>query len=90
MIVLDNIFVFLEAHDDHCQVVDCSFSLDGSKVVSGSKDNTVRVWDVVSGEELVIFEGHSSEVSGCVHRFLTSIKQKKFGGLPSSRKLNIQ
>ena len=39
-----------------------SFSGDGKQVVSGSRDKTVRVWDVESGAELRKFEGHTSSV----------------------------
>ena len=37
-----------------------SFSPDGLKVVSGSYDNTVRIWDAVTGECEQTLEGHSS------------------------------
>ena len=39
-----------------------SFSADGTKVASGSNDNTVKLWDVTSGECLRTLEGHSSTV----------------------------
>ena len=39
-----------------------SFSPDGTKVASGSYDNTVKLWDVTSGSELRTFEGHSNWV----------------------------
>ena len=40
-----------------------SFSPDGSRIVSGSYDNTVRVWDAVSGEcVLGPLEGHTGSV----------------------------
>src|ERR1700722_18536617 len=34
---------------DHC-VDSVSFSPDGKRVVSGSKDNTIRIWDIETGE----------------------------------------
>ena len=37
--------------------------LDGGKVVSGSWDKTVRVWDADSGECLLKLEGHTGSVS---------------------------
>ena len=40
-----------------------SFSPDGSRIVSGSQDNTVRVWDSQTGVELMKLEGHTSYVT---------------------------
>lgn len=45
------------------EVMSASFSPDGSKIVSGSEDKTVRVWDAVSGELLKTLEGHTSSVN---------------------------
>ena len=40
-----------------------SFSRDGKRIVSGSLDSTVRVWDAVSGEcVLGPLEGHTGGV----------------------------
>lgn len=35
-------------------------SRDGSKVVTGSCDETVRIWDATTSQPLLTFEGHSS------------------------------
>ncbi|KIM26666.1 hypothetical protein M408DRAFT_72315 [Serendipita vermifera MAFF 305830] len=41
-----------------------SFSPDGTRIVSGSSDNTIRVWDAETGETLTgPLEGHTDEVS---------------------------
>ncbi|KAG6913344.1 hypothetical protein DXG01_007553, partial [Tephrocybe rancida] len=41
-----------------------SFSPDGTKIVSGSRDNTVRVWDTATGQQLgEALQGHESSVS---------------------------
>ena len=40
-----------------------AFSPDGQSVVSGSEDNTVRLWSVESGELLQTMKGHTSLVS---------------------------
>ncbi|TGO13768.1 hypothetical protein BPAE_0711g00010, partial [Botrytis paeoniae] len=46
----------LESHSDWVNSV--SFSPDGTKLVSGSDDKTIRLWDISTGELLQIFEGH--------------------------------
>ncbi|KAJ3327417.1 hypothetical protein HDU76_011840 [Blyttiomyces sp. JEL0837] len=40
-----------------------SYSHDGSKIASASKDGTVRIWDVGSAKELRRIDGHSDSVS---------------------------
>jgi WD40 repeat protein len=47
----------------HSQVIACSWSPDGTKVVSCSDDNTVRVWDVSRGECINTLTGHDDPVS---------------------------
>ena len=44
-------------------VTSASFSPDGTKVVSGSDDQTVRIWDAVTGECEQTLEGHSDWVN---------------------------
>ena len=44
-------------------VLSASFSPDGTKVVSGSSDKTVRIWDAVTGECEQTLEGHSDAVT---------------------------
>jgi WD40 repeat protein len=44
-------------------VISVAFSPDGSKVVSGSRDKTIRLWDVQSGSELASFKGHEDYVN---------------------------
>ncbi|WP_293067084.1 MULTISPECIES: caspase family protein [unclassified Moorena] len=44
-------------------VTDIAFSPDGKKILSGSDDNTVRLWDTETGQLLYKLEGHTSFVT---------------------------
>ncbi len=39
-----------------------AYSPDGSRIVSGSRDNTLKIWDASSGKELATFSGHTDSV----------------------------
>jgi WD40 repeat protein len=54
----------LEGHSGSVNSV--VFSPDGSRVASGSDDNTVRVWDVQTGQCQHTLEGHSGRVNSVV------------------------
>jgi uncharacterized protein (TIGR03067 family) len=41
-----------------------AYSHDGKQVAAAGPDRTVRVWDAVTGAELITFKGHTSEVFG--------------------------
>ena len=45
------------------RVTTVSITPDGSKVISGSYDNTIKIWNINTGEELKTLNGHSSSVT---------------------------
>src|SRR5262249_49242879 len=48
---------------NYAEVVHClAFSADGKSLFTGSADQTLRRWDVATGRELAVFEGHRREV----------------------------
>ncbi|ETO30649.1 WD-40 repeat protein [Reticulomyxa filosa] len=51
----------LQGHSGNVNGV--KFSLDGTKVASSSKDETIRIWDVKSGKTIKILKGHSDWVN---------------------------
>ena len=54
------VFVQL-GHSD--RVTSIAFSPDGKTFVSGSADNTLKLWDVSTGKEIRTFRGHSGDVT---------------------------
>ncbi|MBD3191243.1 MAG: DUF4062 domain-containing protein [Candidatus Heimdallarchaeota archaeon] len=53
----------LEGHNDW--IYACAFSPDGTKILSGSRDSSLKLWDAQTGEELRTLEGHTREVVAC-------------------------
>jgi WD40 repeat protein len=51
----------LEGHTDSVYAV--AVTPDGKHAISGSWDNTLRIWDIESGEEIQTLEGHTSEIT---------------------------
>src|SRR5262249_9776048 len=51
----------LKGHTE--RVSSASFSADGSRIVTGSLDQTAKVWDARSGAELLTLKGHLHTVS---------------------------
>jgi WD40 repeat protein len=43
-------------------VYSVAYAPDGTRIVSGSGDMTIRVWDAVTGKQLVVLEGHTDWV----------------------------
>lgn len=61
----DTLLATLVGHTQHVRSV--CVSPDGSRIISGSLDSTVRVWDAVSGACVSTLEGRTSSVSSlCV------------------------
>jgi len=52
---------FEHSRDTSFFVKEVSWSIDGSRICSGSADHTVRVWEVSSGECIRTLKGHSGE-----------------------------
>ena len=46
-------------------VTSCCFSPDGASVLSGSYDETLKIWDVATGDLMCTLEGHTASVSSC-------------------------
>ncbi|RXK88781.1 TIR domain-containing protein, partial [Chlorobaculum sp. 24CR] len=51
-------------YDGHSgAVMAAAFSPDGSRIISGSDDNTLKLWDAASGNCLLTLSGHSGTVT---------------------------
>ena len=48
----------LEGHRGNVNSV--VFSRDGKRIVSGSDDMTLKVWDATTGQEILTVEGHTN------------------------------
>ncbi|ETO12141.1 hypothetical protein RFI_25235, partial [Reticulomyxa filosa] len=51
----------LEGHSNCVNSV--QFSPDGTRIVSGSEDSTIRLWDAFSGKQIQCLEDHSNNVT---------------------------
>jgi WD40 repeat protein len=56
----DACMITLEGHDD--SVWSVTFSPDGQRLASGSRDKTVKIWDVTTGQCQATLEGHDDWV----------------------------
>lgn len=55
--------VRLHGHTE--DVNSCAFSPDNSVIVSASKDTTIRLWNTITGTELMRLAGHTDAVNSC-------------------------
>jgi WD40 repeat protein len=62
----------------HLQEIACSWSPDGTKVVSCSDDKTVRVWDVSRGKCINILTGHDGGVSLHIYGLVEGLQIRYF------------
>ena len=53
----------LSGHSSY--VTCCAFSPDGQSVLSGSEDNTLKIWSASDGSERYTLSGHSDWVRAC-------------------------
>lgn len=51
----------LNGHTSYVHSV--AFSPDGKRIASGSDDKTIRIWDVLSGQQVQILNGHTGAVN---------------------------
>jgi WD40 repeat protein len=54
----------LEGHGE--EVLSVAFSADGQRIVSGSQDRTIKIWDAATGSLLQTLEGHEWDVNSVV------------------------
>jgi WD40 repeat protein len=48
-------------------VISVAFSTDGTKIISGSYDNTIKIWNANTGECIKTLEGHSRSVESVAY-----------------------
>lgn len=61
-----------------------AWSLDGARLITGSRDESVRLWDVASGQELA----HTTDIGGAVNAILVQ-GERVFTGARSWRTVPI-
>jgi WD40 repeat protein len=59
------------------EITYASYSSDGNRIITLSKDSTARIWDVESGKILVVLKGHKGPVRAAV--FEGQVRIKTYG-----------
>ena len=78
----------LETLNGHTKFVNSvDFSPDGTQIVSGSGDDTIKVWDAITGECRQTLEEHCGSVNSVT--FSPDGKNIVSGGLGYDRKIKI-
>ncbi|KAL6816923.1 WD40-repeat-containing domain protein [Trichoderma camerunense] len=84
--VEDNWSPCLQTLEGHTAwVTSVGFSADHKHIASGSKDNTVKIWDAVTGVCLQTFEGHTDWVTSVI--FLPKSTQVASGSVDETIKI---
>ena len=47
-------------------VLAVAYSPDGSKVVAGYRDGSIKIWDLMLGKQIAIFNGHTKKVNSVI------------------------
>ena len=55
----------LTGHDG--KVMSAAYRPDGARIVTASGDQTAKVWDAVTGKELLTLKGHDSSVNSVAY-----------------------
>ena len=55
------LLMVLEGHES--AVTSVAFSPDASFIASGSKDSSIRIWEVASGKQVCVLQGHNGSVN---------------------------
>ena len=48
-------------------MISAAYSPDGTRIVSGSEDKTLKVWDARTGQDLLTLKGHTGSVSSVAY-----------------------
>lgn len=69
-------------------VVSVAFSPDGRRLLTGSTDQTARIWDLADGRELSILRGHSGRVGSVA--FSPNSKRALTAGSPGAKVWEVE